>query len=193
GLDGSLAVVPREETFAGLVRSELGLASLPCKEAGGVIWVVLDREADPDFGTIVPELVADLDSLGIPTAHVYGSKTFDLKANWKLVLEPFMEGYHVQRLHAKTVGPLFADNPSLTTRMGPHIRSVSGKVDFRPEALAPGENIHKHITSTYRLFPNTVIITSPYYMSLMIIQPTSVSTTRVDYFMLTQGPPDSEK
>lgn len=193
-LDGRLIGVPREEAFKNLDKAGRHLAALPCKEAGGFIWVILDRNAEPDFGEIVPELVSDLDSLGFRTIHVYGQKTFELKANWKLVLEPFFEPYHVQRLHAKSLQGLFADVPCVSQFIGPHLIQISGKAKFTPDMVdTPGENIHKLITLGIHLFPCTVIITSPYYISVLFIMPTAIDKSTVHYFMLTPTPPDTEK
>src|SRR6218665_937788 len=194
-LDGALLAVPRQETFAGLQKAEHGLVRLPAREIGGLIWAGLDRHAEPDFSAALnAELVADWESLNLPRLHLYGHKTFELKANWKLVIEPFLEGYHVQRLHAATVGPLFADVPTVSSLLGPHVRQVSGKADFSPEQLErPGESIHKTVTITYLAFPNVSVITSPYYISVMLIQPGAADRSTVQYFMLTRDPADNEK
>ncbi|RDV06309.1 aromatic ring-hydroxylating dioxygenase subunit alpha [Sphingorhabdus pulchriflava] len=194
GVDGKLIGVARAETFINLDKSKRNLAELPSKEQGGIIWVMLDRHAEPDFSSLVPELGEDLDALELGTAHVYGRKSFDVNANWKLVLEPFLEGYHVQRLHASTVGPLYADVPNVVDKLGPTIRQISGKVNFTPEDLEiPGENIHKTVTTVYNLFPNGVVITSPWYISIMILHPRGPDRTIVDYHNLTRVAPDNPK
>src|SRR5579859_2991562 len=194
GLDGTLVGVARAETFLNLDKSKRNLVELPSREAGGFIWVMLDRAAEPDFSGVDSRLVEDMDAFGIGDAHVYGRKTFHLDANWKLVLEPFLEGYHVQRLHAGSVGPLFADVPNVVDVLGLNIRQISGKAQFSPTDLdIPGENIHKTVTHAYLLFPNTVVVTSPYYISVMFIMPTGVRKTTVDYYMLTRLAADSDK
>ena len=191
GLDGKLIGVPRAESIANFSKSERPLAQLPSYEAGGFIWVGLDRHQTYDFSTIDAKLIEDFEALNIPRAHVYSRKMFDLKANWKLVLEPFLEGYHVQRLHANSVGPMFADTPSIMDRLGPHFRQASGKLNFDPDAIHPDENIHKVVTFAYELMPNTVIVTSPYYISVMILAPRGADRTLVDYMMLTREAPDN--
>lgn len=194
GLGGELTGVPRQEVFPSLRKEEHGLARLACLEAGGLIWVMLDRTAEPDFSGITAELVGDLEALDLPHAHVFGHKSFDLEANWKLVLEPFLEPYHIQRLHAATVAGMFADVASVTTQLGKHIRQSSGKANFEPAMLdLPDENIHKTITHAYMVFPNTVIITSPYYISIMIVIPRAADRSTVVYFMLTREPADNDK
>jgi phenylpropionate dioxygenase-like ring-hydroxylating dioxygenase large terminal subunit len=194
GLDGRLVGVPREETFANFSKESRGLAELPAEEAGGMVWVHLDRGATPAFDVIANQISIDFEKLGLPQAHVYGRKTFDLKANWKLVLEPFLEGYHVQRLHAQSIGDMFADVPNVVDQFGLHSRQISGKINYTPDHLdQPGVNIHSIVTHAYLVFPSTVVVTSPYYISVMIIMPTAVDRSRVDYFMLTRTPPDNPK
>jgi phenylpropionate dioxygenase-like ring-hydroxylating dioxygenase large terminal subunit len=193
--DGRLVGVPRPEVFPTLRKEERGLAQLPSKEAGGFIWVILDPGATPDFSSVSDDVVADLDALKIGTQHLYGHRTFQLDANWKLVIEPFLEPYHIQRLHANTVARMFADVPNITDRLGNHLRQVSGKAHFEPSQLdgMAHENIHKTITHAYVLFPSTVIITSPYYISVMIIQPRAAGRSTVEYFNLTREPADNDK
>lgn len=192
--DGGLIGIPRHETFPTVDKADHGLAELPSLEAGGFIWVMLDREAAPDFSGVTDELVEDFTALGLPTAHIFDKATHHLDANWKLVIEPFLEGYHVQRLHAASIGDLFADVPNAVDRLGPHIRQISGKANFEPRMLdLPDENIHKTVTHAYLVFPNTIIVTSPYYINVMIIMPKGVNRSTVDYFMLTPGPADSDK
>jgi phenylpropionate dioxygenase-like ring-hydroxylating dioxygenase large terminal subunit len=194
GMDGKLIGVARPETFLNLDKSQRNLAELPSREQGGIVWVMLDRHAAPDFSSLVPELGEDLDALELAQAHVYGRKSFDVNANWKLVLEPFLEGYHVQRLHASTVGPLYADVPNVVDKLGPTIRQISGKLNYTPDFLdIPGENIHQTVTTVYNMFPNCVIITSPWYISVMILHPRAPDRTVVDYHMLTRTPPDNPK
>jgi len=193
-VDGALIGIPRHETFPTVDKADHGLAELPSLEAGGFIWVMLDREAPADFSGVTEELVEDFEALGLPTAHIFDKATHHLDANWKLVIEPFLEGYHVQRLHAASIGDLFADVPNAVDRLGPHLRQISGKANFEPMMLdLPGENIHKTVTHAYLVFPNTIIVTSPYYINVMIIMPNGVNRSTVDYFMLTPGPADNDK
>lgn len=192
-LDGNLVGVARGETFAELDRQNRNLVELPSKEAGGIIWAILNKDAQPDFSNLNDEVIADLNAFDLANQYVYGRKTFELNGNWKQIIEPFLEGYHVQRLHSQSVGPLFADVPTVITKMGDHIRQISGKVEFTPAELEKegAKNIHKIVTHAYMLFPNTVVVTSPYYMSVMIIMPNAVGKTKVDYHMLTLNPVDN--
>lgn len=193
-LDGRLIGVARADMFKDLDKSKRGLKQLPAREWGGVVYVQLDG-GEPDWSQLSSQVADDFTSLGIPDAHVYGRKTFELKANWKVVLEPFLEGYHVQRLHAASIGDLFVDAPNIVDFFGPNVRQLSGRVGYEPSMLdeEPNGNIHKLITHAYTAFPNCVVVTSQYYTSVMLLKPRDVAHTSVDYFMLTPGPATTPK
>lgn len=193
-LDGKLVAAARQETFKNLEKHTRNLAELPSREHGGIVWAMLDKSIEPDWSSLHEQIDLDFTAMGIPSARVYGRRTFELKANWKVVLEPFLEGYHVQRLHAKSIGKFFADVPNVTDVFGLNIRQISGKLNFTPDALdEPDENIHKTVTHAYQVFPNCVIVTSPYYISLMILMPRAAGHTTVEYFMLVPDVPKTDK
>ncbi|WP_109807520.1 aromatic ring-hydroxylating oxygenase subunit alpha [Sphingosinithalassobacter portus] len=195
GIDGKLIGVARSEAFENLDKSARGLKELPAREWGGVVYVQLDGRADPDWSQLSERVAEDFGSLGIPSAHVYGRKTFDLKANWKVVLEPFLEGYHVQRLHAQSIGDQFPDAPNIVDMFGANVRQISGRIGYTPAMLDAdaGANVHKLVTHAYTAFPNCVVVTSQYYISVMLLFPRDVDRTVVDYFMLTPEPAGTPK
>jgi phenylpropionate dioxygenase-like ring-hydroxylating dioxygenase large terminal subunit len=193
--DGKLIGVARNDAFANLDKAQRNLKELPAREWGGVIYVQLDGAPNPDWSQLSSQVAEDFTALGIADSHVYGRKTFDLKANWKTILEPFLEGYHVQRLHAASIGDLFQDAPNIVDLFGANIRQVSGRIGYVPAMLDEdaGQNIHKLVTHAYTAFPNCVVVTSQYYISVMILMPRAADRTIVEYFMLTPGPATTDK
>lgn len=194
GIDGKLIGVARSDMFDNLDKSQRSLVELPSKVWGGVVYAQLDG-SEPDWSNLSDQVAEDLDALGLESGHVYGRQTFDLKANWKVVLEPFLEGYHVQRLHAASIGDLFADAPTIVDTFGPNIRQVSGRIGYEPEMLDADENanIHKLVTHAYTAFPNVVVVTSQYYTSVMLLMPYATDRTIVHYYMITPGPATTPK
>jgi phenylpropionate dioxygenase-like ring-hydroxylating dioxygenase large terminal subunit len=194
GIDGKLIGVARADMFDNLDKSQRSLKELPSRVVGGIVYAQLDG-SEPDFSQLSDQIAEDFHALGIDEAHVYGRQTFDLKANWKVVLEPFLEGYHVQRLHAASIGNLFVDAPNIVDMFGPNIRQVSGRIGYEPSMLDEDAeaNVHKLVTHAYTAFPNVVIVTSQYYTSVMILMPRAVDQTTVHYFMLTPGPATTPK
>lgn len=192
--DGRLIGIPRQDTFPTVRMDKLGLVRLACREAGGVIWVHLDHNSEGDFSQIDNGLTDDFTSFNLADMHVYGRRVYELSANWKLVLEPFLEAYHIQRLHAKSIAPMFADVPTIVHRLGLHFRQISGKINFDPsQPPSDMDELHKVITHAYLIFPNGVLITSPYYISFMIVSPRAAGKSIVDYYMLTKMAPDNPK
>lgn len=193
-LDGKLVGLPRPESFPDLDKAAFALAPLPCVEAGGLIWVGLDREAAPSFADVTGELAADLDALGLGDMYLYKRRTHDVAANWKLIVDAFSEPYHVTRLHSETIGRFFADSVTVGDTIGPHTRSAVGRVSFVEAAGAADLGaLRSAVTFAYNIFPNTLVIASPDYVNVMVLMPRAADRTLVEDFMLIPEPPATEK
>jgi nitrite reductase/ring-hydroxylating ferredoxin subunit len=187
-LDGALDGLPRPDTFPGLDKADFRLAELPSAEAGGLIWFAREPADFADAHGLAPEF----DAFGLAGHHLYRRRVHDVAANWKLIMDAFLESYHVHRLHSPTIARFFADGITAADAIGIHQRSAVGRTDH----LA---NIDHHdwaalraaITFAYQLFPATIVIMSPDYVNLMVLMPQASGRTLVEDFMLIPEPPAS--
>lgn len=194
GLDGSLVALPKKEAFPTLDKKEYGLRRLPVREAGGIIWVGLDPEYEPDFSEATGAIAADFDAFGIGDMHFYGRRRFDLAANWKILIETFLETYHVPPLHRDTVAPHFAEVPTLMTHLGRNSRQTTGRSHFKRDNFeVDPDTLHRHVTHAYHLFPTAVLVTSPYHMNFITMMPRAADRTIADCIMLTKEEPKTEE
>jgi glycine betaine catabolism A len=189
-LDGKLAALPRPETFPGLDKGAHGLKELPSREAGGLIWFAFEQ-ANFDEADILGD---DFNAFGLSNMHVFARRTHDVAGNWKLIMDAFLESYHVQRLHSGTIGPFFKDGVTTGDTIGDHRRSAVGRTeDLAAIDLDDWVALRRAVTFAYQLFPATVLVVSPDYVNLMTLMPQSEGRTLVEDYMLIPEKPMTEK
>lgn len=116
-LTGELISAPNLNAMPDVDRAAYGLHRVALREWLGYVWICLAAEP-PSFETdVVGEVVArlgDVDSIDRydVAGLVLGRRIrYDVAANWKLIIENFMECYHCATIHPELteVLPEFAD------------------------------------------------------------------------------------
>jgi len=80
------------------LRDRLNLKPVRCELWAGFIFINMDLQARPlsEFLSDLPEL---MDAYHMEEMHVVKDVVIELDANWKVVLEAFLESYHLQETH----------------------------------------------------------------------------------------------
>ncbi|MGW0735023.1 aromatic ring-hydroxylating oxygenase subunit alpha [Streptomyces sp. NPDC002851] len=115
--EGKLIAAPNLTKMPDVGRTEYGLANVAVREWLGYVWVCL-AENPPSFEeSVIGDVVArlgDAESISaydIENLELGKRIVYDVKANWKLIIENFMECYHCATIHPELteVLPEFAD------------------------------------------------------------------------------------
>jgi phenylpropionate dioxygenase-like ring-hydroxylating dioxygenase large terminal subunit len=160
GTDGRLRGRPDERSFAGFDKETNGLRALPVVEKYGMIWLASTPDATFDVDSVLGGAQRDLASYRLDTYHHYETRMLRQKLNWKVVVDTFLETYHLQFLHANTVSPIIHSNTATFDGFGPSLRMVAARRSIDKLRTIPAEqwNVIPEIAGIYVLFPNTVFI-----------------------------------
>ncbi|MFI5805164.1 SRPBCC family protein [Streptomyces sp. NPDC051561] len=115
-LTGKLLAAPNLTRMPDVGRTEYGLTGVATREWLGYVWVCVAEEPPP-FEEVTQDVVArlgDTESIehyGIDHLALGKRIRYDVRANWKLIVENFMECYHCATIHPELtdVLPEFAD------------------------------------------------------------------------------------
>jgi hypothetical protein len=86
-------------------KAEHGLKPVRIETAMGLAFVNLNGEAPPlrEWLGVLPDWLADYEeALQCGQLHATHRKTYDIAANWKLLIENFLEYYHLPAVHPGT-------------------------------------------------------------------------------------------
>lgn len=156
--DGTLVGIPNAEGFEGIDRQSFGLVELPSATRHGFVWVGLDPEASLDLDDFLGELDPELGSWGLEHSHAVRSTRLEVEANWKLVIDGFLETYHVAFLHSESVAPYIRSNLGVFKEFGRHGRMANVRYRYAGEGQPLDDSFLYGVGGVYVLFPNTVIL-----------------------------------
>jgi Rieske 2Fe-2S family protein len=95
--DGSLRLAPRMP--ADFDPAQFALKACPLKVIEGLIFICLTTGEAPDLEDVAGRITPFLSLHGTADAVTAHRETFSIEANWKLVLENYLECYHCKPAH----------------------------------------------------------------------------------------------
>jgi phenylpropionate dioxygenase-like ring-hydroxylating dioxygenase large terminal subunit len=183
--------VPHAGAFDGRCDSRQSLVEVPLALRNGLVFAALEPF---DLAGFLGPIDDELARLGCDRWPVYRHVTHDVRGNWKLIIDAFLDAYHLRQLHRTTIYPFFVDACAEADQAGPHIRAVVAR---RPLAEASdadldGADFRQLVTASYFVFPAAVFILHPDYLSILTCQPEAAGLTRFSHWMLIPELPQSD-
>ena len=146
--------------FPGSTCADRSLVRIPVAERHGLIWVQATPGADLDVDQLLGGLGPEMASYNLDSYSHYKTETLTKDMNWKLVIDTFLETWHVATLHRETVGPIFQPNVNVFDAFGRNGRLIIPRrtmmeLKSQPES---GWDFLKHSAIVYTLFPNALLV-----------------------------------
>lgn len=197
--DGSLFGRPGAEGFCDLSPANLSLLAFECSERNGVVWVIPTPQVHAaealDWDNWFLPLDEELAALNLPSHAVFSMREVEVAANWKVVNDAFMEGYHFRFVHRDSVYPLYCDNQGVFSAQGPHYRYFLAHRSMQAQAQLPRSQrqLRPNCLMVYQAFPVTSIQVLPDHIYLHTLLPLSAGRCILRNTMLIPEPPSSDK
>jgi choline monooxygenase len=185
--DGSLIGVPEGRGFAGLDKSALGLMPARVEQFAGFVFVNLDLDAAP-LADGLEGLEARLAPYDIAAMERFSDSTSSQPANWKIVADNFLEGYHVPIAHPGLMrlldyqrytvelgeGYVFFEVPLRDKRSGNRVERAYQRMVRPMPGLGPAD---RRVWRFVFLWPNTTIDLYPDQVTTWQINPRGIDAT----------------
>jgi choline monooxygenase len=191
-LDGSLSHVPHADAFPDLDMATRGLVEVDSREVDGLIVIgplqppTSQQQADAAIAALA-DGTPWRDKL-LPAERLVVVKPTLRPMNWKVLVEQFLEGYHIRTTHKDTFYPIQYDDLNVVEAFGPNSRITFPyrnieRLRDRPESTW---TVDARVTYVYHLFPNTIFATFPNQVLVITIDPVDIDHTTVTlYAMIT--------
>jgi phenylpropionate dioxygenase-like ring-hydroxylating dioxygenase large terminal subunit len=189
-LDGSLAHVPHQEAFPDLDMPNRGLVEVDSHEVDGLIVIgALEPvlEPDDDALTWLTDGTPWRDKL-TPAKRLVYIDAMLRPMNWKVLVEQFLEGYHIRATHRDTFFPLQYDNLNVVETFGPNSRLTFPyrnieRLRDRPESTWTTD---ARVTYLYQLFPNVMLATFPDLTLMIVVDPVDIGHSTVTIYSMAR-------
>jgi len=179
GLNGKLKNIPGQEAFPNLDNDNLGLSEISAIEKGGIVYVMQE-------GKIEDHMLENAIDFFEPEQKMFSYGEVVDEANWKLLTETLLEGYHIKSLHKDTFYPFGLDNINLVETSGPNSRVIFPfKRIEKIRHIEPNERkLNGVATSVFHLFPNASVSILSKHSSLTIMEPLSPSSVKIVSYLV---------
>lgn len=190
GLDGGLLGVPEERNFACLDKAERPLVQVRCETMRGMIFINLDGNALP-LTEYFAATERELGDFPLEKMIVKDVITIEMGCNWKAAYDNFLEIYHVNTVHAKSIAP-YLDSRSFLISLYKHgharfaTRKRGASTIFGADLVIPDgpSALFKDHTIGLPMFPNNFIAIDPVGFGWQNWWPTSLNNSVMEFTLM---------
>jgi phenylpropionate dioxygenase-like ring-hydroxylating dioxygenase large terminal subunit len=190
-LTGNLIHVPHVEAFAGRERARNALVRAHVAERHGLVWA---SPSPFELDALLEPIAEELAAAGAGTGQLFRRSEREVRGNWKLVIDAFLDAYHIRQLHKDTIYRFFIDAHAEAEPAGDHIRAATARRALRQSggSIAELGDPRNVATPSYLIFPNVILILHPDYLSVLVAEPLARARTRCVHWMLIPAPPSTD-
>lgn len=194
GLDGTFVGAPYAHDLPRDAAEERNLFPVRTTEWLGYIWLNLSSSSPPLTEQMEPQLDRRFGRADVLTQYTMDklttalTKTYDVCANWKLILENFCECYHCPTLHPELSAALPYFRTGYGTISGPvrqgarfagHMAGFSMSGRAAAPALPDLRTENERTFHSVNLWPNAVLILLPDHVVCLRLEPVAPDRTQV--------------
>jgi Rieske 2Fe-2S family protein len=188
-LDGRLIGAPATNDLEGFRKQDWSLHQVPVALWEGFIFITLANDPVPFAESRAP-LLGRFTRFNLP--HLRRGRTieYDIRANWKLIVQNYSECYHCALVHptlTKRTPPTQGENDLVDGAVlggymilaeGADSMTMSGRVCGLPVDPALPVEDHKRVYY-YSIMPNMLLSLHPDYVMFHVLWPVAVDRTRI--------------
>jgi phenylpropionate dioxygenase-like ring-hydroxylating dioxygenase large terminal subunit len=179
-LEGKLKAIRGPEAFPEVNIEDHGLTEVSAQEKGGIVYVMQE-------GKINSQMLENNLDYFTPEQEMFQEAEATNKANWKLITETLLEGYHIKSLHKTTFYPYGLDNVNLVETYGANARVTFPFRRIEKLRGIPSDERRADgmLTTVNHVFPNASISALSKHSNLTIMEPLSPNSTQMVIYLMT--------
>jgi phenylpropionate dioxygenase-like ring-hydroxylating dioxygenase large terminal subunit len=146
------------ESFGEVDHATHGLTALACAERAGLVYVLLTPGEAFDIDDWLGDFAAELGTLQLEGWTLHAQRELP-GPGWKMTMDGYLEAYHHDSLHGRTVGVHTIGNLLVLDTFGPHQRLTFGRKSLATLVDLPEAewDAAAHIRLIHNCFPNLSI------------------------------------
>ena len=195
-LDGSLVAAPHTSHLLDFDKDDIRLDQVQVEEFCGFIFVNLDVDA-PSLASISGDLRNEINHWAPDIAELtFGHRlTYDIKSNWKNVIDNFLECYHCPTAHVDFCDLVDMDTYKVTTHgiYSSHMADAGNA----PNAAYDVSNATIRTHAVWWLWPTTCLMRYPGKSSMIVLNVIPIGPDRTletyDFYLETPEPDAAER